>query len=59
MNNRLPLTILHGFGLLVLAFLAVPILVVIPLSFSSSMRMVLPPPGWSLRWYEQFLQSER
>jgi putative spermidine/putrescine transport system permease protein len=53
------MTLLHGFGVLVLAFLAVPIIVLVPLSFSSSLRMVLPPPGWSMRWYEQLLHSER
>ncbi len=59
MKNGWRMAALHGFGVLVLAFLAVPIIVVVPLSFSSSLRMVFPPPGWSMRWYEQLLQSER
>lgn len=59
MKNRGQLAALHSFGALVLAFLAVPIVVLIPLSFSSDIRMRLPPPGWSMRWYEQLLESDR
>jgi putative spermidine/putrescine transport system permease protein len=36
---------------LVLAFLALPILLVIPISFSSSTVFSFPPQGFSLRWY--------
>lgn len=39
---------------LVLAFLAAPIAVVFPISFSSSEYLQFPPPGWSLRWYEAY-----
>ena len=41
----------------VLAFLLAPILVVIPLSFSSSSFQAYPIPGWSLKWYENLFQS--
>jgi putative spermidine/putrescine transport system permease protein len=44
---------------LVLLFLVAPILVVFPLSLSSGELLVLPPPGWSLRWYEDFFTSRR
>lgn len=47
------------FAILVLAFLVSPILVIIPLSFSSGEVLTLPTPGWSLRWYEDFFLSER
>jgi putative spermidine/putrescine transport system permease protein len=40
---------------LVLFFLAVPVFVVIPLSFSSGTYLTFPPPGFSLRWYARFL----
>jgi len=40
---------------LVLLFLAAPIAVVFPISFSSSEYLQFPPPGWSLRWYQAFL----
>jgi putative spermidine/putrescine transport system permease protein len=43
----------------VLLFLVAPILVVFPLSLSSGELLVLPPPGWSLRWYEDFFTSRR
>src|SRR5215469_16424996 len=40
---------------LVLLYLVFPILVVIPLSFSAATYLSFPPPGFSLRWYENFL----
>jgi putative spermidine/putrescine transport system permease protein len=41
----------------VLAFLLLPILVIIPLSFSDSSFLVYPIPGWSLKWYDNLLTS--
>lgn len=43
----------------VLVFLLLPILAVIPLSFSSSGFLSYPLPGLSLRWYETVLTSGR
>jgi putative spermidine/putrescine transport system permease protein len=40
---------------LVFLYLVFPILVVIPVSFSSGTYLGFPPPGFSLRWYENFL----
>ena len=37
-------------GVLALTFLTVPILIVIPMSFSSAKSLAFPPPGFSLRW---------
>jgi putative spermidine/putrescine transport system permease protein len=42
---------------LVLLFLLLPILVIIPLSFSDSSFLVYPIPGWSLRWYRNLFES--
>jgi putative spermidine/putrescine transport system permease protein len=42
----------------VLAFLLLPILVIIPLSFADSSFLVYPIPGWSLRWYENLFTSD-
>jgi putative spermidine/putrescine transport system permease protein len=42
---------------LVLAFLVLPILVIVPLSFSSGTFLTFPLPGFSLRWYEEFFTS--
>lgn len=33
-------------------FLSLPVLVVLPMSFSSASNLAFPPPGFSLRWYE-------
>lgn len=43
---------------LTLAFLVVPILVIIPLSFSDSTFLAYPMPGLSLRWYQNLFQSD-
>ena len=42
---------------LILLFLALPILVVALLSFSSASYLRFPPPGLSLRWYAAYLGS--
>jgi putative spermidine/putrescine transport system permease protein len=49
---------LWGFGILVLAFLMLPILVVVPLSVSSGSFLTYPLPGLSLRWYASFFTSD-
>ena len=41
----------------VFAFLIVPILVIIPLSFNAEPYFTYPMPGFSLRWYEEFFTS--
>jgi putative spermidine/putrescine transport system permease protein len=41
----------------VLVFLLLPILVIVPLSFSDSSFLVYPIEGWSLRWYENLFRS--
>lgn len=48
---------LYGLGALVLAFLALPTLIVIPMSFSQSQYLEFPPREWSLRWYEAYFSS--
>jgi len=42
---------------LVLVFLVAPILIIVPLSFSSGSFFYYPLPGFSLRWYEDFFSS--
>ncbi len=51
-----------GIGLVVLTgavlvFLIAPILIIVPLSFSSGSFFYYPLPGLSLRWYEDFFTS--
>jgi putative spermidine/putrescine transport system permease protein len=41
----------------VLLFLLLPILVIIPLSFSDSSFLAYPIPGWSLKWYENLFTA--
>jgi putative spermidine/putrescine transport system permease protein len=49
--------VLYGFVTLVAAFLVAPLLVVVPMSFSDSTLMQFPPQRFSLRWYENYLNS--
>ncbi|WLR52028.1 ABC transporter permease [Bacillus tianshenii] len=44
---------------IILVLLILPILIIIPLSFSSAVAFEFPPPGYSLKWYEQFLANEQ
>ncbi|TNC10010.1 ABC transporter permease [Methylobacterium terricola] len=48
---RLALGLVVG---LVLLFLVLPILIVVPMSFSNARFLTFPPPGYSVRWYEAF-----
>ncbi|MFS0576439.1 ABC transporter permease [Sporosarcina sp. 179-K 3D1 HS] len=56
-NGEIWKRLLTGFVLLIFAFLLVPILVVIPMSFSSANTLQFPPPGFSLKWYQAFFQD--
>ncbi len=51
-SSRLSLQIVSG---LTFAFLMLPLLVLIPISFSSGTYLRFPPPGFSLKWYERYL----
>ena len=48
-----PLRILAG---AVLGYLILPIVIVVPLSFSSGTYLRFPPPGFGLRWYWNFFE---
>lgn len=48
---------IHIFVVLVMFFLIAPVLVIIPLSFTSSQLLIYPLPGWSLQWYEDFFTN--
>lgn len=48
---------LRGLVGLILLFLVLPILVIIPLSFNSDSFLMYPMTGWSLRWYEEVINS--
>lgn len=46
-------------GIAALVFLIVPLLIVVPMSFSSARALSFPPPGFSLRWYVAFFGDPR
>lgn len=50
--------LLRGATGLVLAFLMLPILIVVPVSFSDAAFLTFPPPGYSLRWYHTLLERQ-
>jgi len=45
------------FGILVAAFLVVPTLIVIPMSFNSARILEFPPSGLSLQWYARIFDD--
>lgn len=47
------------FSVLVLVFLCLPIVIVIPMSFSSAQSLQFPPPGLSFRWYVALWSDHR
>ncbi|WP_137391980.1 ABC transporter permease [Rhodoligotrophos defluvii] len=49
--------LVRGFAALVFAFLLLPLLVLIPVSLTSGTLLVLPTPGYSLRWYEDVFHN--
>ena len=41
----------------VLGFLSIPTLAIIPMGFTSGPFLQFPPPGYGLRWFEEYLNS--
>lgn len=58
LTERIWFFVLRGFNLLTLVFLVLPILVIVPLSFSDSSFLSYPIPGFSMRWYENLWHSD-
>lgn len=51
-----------GLGLIcamVALFLLLPIVFIVALSFGDSRWLIFPPPGWTLRWYEELFADSR
>ena len=42
----------------VLLYLVLPILIVVPMSFSSARFLTFPPPSLSLRWYREYIGNQ-
>lgn len=53
LSSPLARILLGAMAMVIALFLIVPVLVIIPLSFTSQSFLTFPPPGFSLRWYEQ------
>ena len=53
-RGRLVLNVFCGF---VFLFLMLPLFIVFPISFSSASYLQFPPPGYSLRWYEAYVND--
>lgn len=53
----LPGFLLWVYSIAVFAFLVVPLLVVVPVSFSSGLYLQFPPPGFSLQWYRDYFND--
>lgn len=49
---------LRSLSILVLIFLVLPILVIVPLSFSESSLLLYPIPAFSLKWYQALFASD-
>ena len=49
---------LRGLAVLTLLYLVLPVLAIVPLSFSSSTFLVYPIPSFSLRWYQNLIASD-
>jgi putative spermidine/putrescine transport system permease protein len=50
---------LRIYVVLILFIIIAPILVLIPLSFSSQITFTFPPPGYSVKWYEAFFDNSQ
>ncbi|MBB4015148.1 putative spermidine/putrescine transport system permease protein [Chelatococcus caeni] len=46
------------FGILVVAFLILPIIAILPLAFTSSVFLTYPIPAYSLRWFEELVSAD-
>lgn len=46
------------FGILVVAFLILPIIAILPLAFTSSVFLTYPIPSYSLRWFEELVTAD-
>jgi putative spermidine/putrescine transport system permease protein len=52
--GRIPFIVL---GIVTAVFLLLPMLIIVPTSWSSSQLLEFPPPGFSLQWYERMFED--
>jgi putative spermidine/putrescine transport system permease protein len=58
-SSRVVRGCLSACAISVLLFLCLPIVIIVPMSFSSASSLTFPPPGLSLRWYIAFFGDAR
>jgi len=51
--------VLGAITIVVCLFLLLPIIFIAALSFGDSQWLIFPPPGWTLRWYQEFFADPR
>ncbi|RVD48754.1 ABC transporter permease, partial [Mesorhizobium sp. M7A.F.Ca.ET.027.03.2.1] len=51
--------LMYAYAATLLAFIILPLLIVIPMSLTSSNSLAFPTPGWSLRWYAELWVDQR
>jgi putative spermidine/putrescine transport system permease protein len=51
--------LMYAYAVLLLCFILVPLLIIVPMSLTSGMSLAFPPPGYSLRWYQELLDDPR
>jgi putative spermidine/putrescine transport system permease protein len=56
-NTQKPSAFSIAFAGVIVTYLIAPIVLIAPLSLSSSQYIRFPPPGWSLRWYKEFFTA--
>lgn len=50
---------MYAYAATVLAFILVPLLIIVPMSFTSGTSLSFPTPGFSLRWYQELVDDPR
>jgi ABC-type spermidine/putrescine transport system permease subunit II len=56
-RGRLGRVLLPAYSSVIFAFLILPMLVVIPMAFTTSSFLQFPPPGFGFRWFEAYFTS--
>lgn len=52
-------TAMYAYAVLLLAFILVPLLIIVPMSLTSGNSLTFPTPGYSTRWYGELLDDPR
>jgi putative spermidine/putrescine transport system permease protein len=51
--------VMYAHAALALAFILLPLVVIVPMSLTSGNTLAFPTPGWSLRWYGDLVADDR